>query len=152
MNQNKGLFDGPVVMLLSAGIYGFFGFFYIDWSTLGVDGQPVLFRVLLGWTLKISACVFLLSGILALAKPFAANLLYSLAGIGSAGLFVVVAVMDVTDTRHGFLPFGNVFGPVVLLLFAAWNGFGSWSALRSILGSRSHAVAPGGGPDATDGQ
>ena len=146
MNQNKGLFDGPVVMLLSAGIYGFFGFFYIDWSTLGVDGQPVLFRVLLGWTLKISACVFLLSGILALAKPFAANLLYSLAGIGSAGLFVVVAVMDVTDTRHGFMPFGHAFGPVVLLLFAAWNGFGSWSALRSILRSRDYTVTATGGP------
>ena len=152
MNQDKALFAGPGVMLFSAAIFGFFGFFYIDWSTLGVDLQPVMFRVLLGWTLKISACIFLLSGILAFSKPIVGNLLYALAGVASAGLFVVVAVMDVTDTRHGFLPFGNAFGPVVLLLFAAWNGFGSWSALRSILGSRSHAVAPGGGPEAADGQ
>jgi len=92
MNQDKGLFAGPGVMLFSAAIFGFFGFFYIDWSTLGVDLQPVMFRVLLGWTLKISACVFLLSGILAFFKPIVGNLLYALAGVASAVLFVVVAV------------------------------------------------------------
>ncbi len=147
MNQNKGLFAGPVVMLLSAAIFGFFGF-YRDWSAPFPDGKVILFMVLLGWTLRISAGVFLLSGILALAKPVLGNLLYALAGIGSAGLFVVVAVMDVTDTDHMIMP----YGVVVLLLFAAWNGFGSWSALRSILGSRERAVAAAGGPEATDGQ
>ena len=92
MNQNKGLFAGPVVMLLSAAIFGFFGFFR-DWSAPFPDGKVILFMVLLGWTLRISACVFFLSGILALAKPVVGNLLYALAGIGSAGLFVVVAVI-----------------------------------------------------------
>jgi len=147
MNQNKGLFAGPVVMLLSAAIFGFVGFFR-DWSAPFPDGKVILFMVLLGWTLRISACVFLLSGILALVRPVMGNLLYALAGIGSAGLFVVVAVMDVTDTDHMIMPYGEV----VLLLFAAWHGFGSWSALRSILVSREHTVVATGGRGLADGQ
>ena len=148
MSENNGLFAGPVVMLFSAAIFGFFGFFYVDWNSLGVDGQVVLFRVLLGWTLKISACLFLLAGVLAFAKPVMGNLLYALTGVASAGLFVVVAVMDVTDDRHGFMP----YGPIVLLVFAAWNGYGSWSALRSILGSREHAGIVPSGPETAGGQ
>ena len=147
MNQNKGFYAGPVVMLFSAAIFGFFGFSR-NWCAPFPDGQVILFMVLLGWTLKISACVFLLSGILAFFRPVAGNLLYALAGIGAAGLFVVVAVMDLTDTTHMIMPYGEV----VLILFAAWNGFGSWSALRSILGSRAQAVARSGGPEPVDGQ
>jgi len=141
MIQDKGLFAGPVAMLLSAAILGFVGFSR-DWSAPFPDGQVILFMVVLGWTLRITACVFVLSAILAFPKPTAGNLLYSLAGVTSAGLFVVVAVMDVTDTDHMIMP----YGVVVLLLFAAWHGFGSWSALRSILGSREHTVAATGGP------
>ena len=147
MNQNKGFFAGPMVMLFSAAIFGYFGFSR-DWSAPFPDGQVILFMVLLGWTLKITACVFLLSGILVFFRSIAGNLLYALAGIGAAGLFVVVAVMDLTDTTHMIMPYGEV----VLLLFAAWNGFGSWSALRSILGSREQAVAGSGGPEPADGQ
>ncbi len=141
MNQNKGLFDGPVVMLLSAAMFGFFGFSR-DWGAPFPDGKVILFMVLLGWTLRITACVFLLSGLLVFAKPVAGNLLYSLAGVASAGLFVVVAFMDVTDTDHMIMP----YGVVLLLLFAAWNGFGSWSALRSILGSSERGFLAAGGP------
>ena len=146
MNENNELFAGPAVMLFSAAIFGFFGIFYIDWNAVGVDGQVVLFRVLLGWVLKISAGMFLLAGVIAFARPVIGNLLYALTGVASAGLFVVVAVMDVTDTRHGFMP----YGPVVLMLFAAWNGYGSWSALRSILRSRDTEAVPGGPEPAGD--
>ncbi len=106
MNQNKGLFAGPMVMLLSAAIFGFFGFFR-DWSAPFPDGQVVLFMVLLGWTLKISAVVFLVAGLLAFVSPIAGNLLYALAGVGSAGLFVVVAVMDLTDAAHMIMPYAS---------------------------------------------
>ena len=57
MNQNNGFFAGPVVMLLSAAILGFFGFSR-DWSAPFPDGQVILFMVVLGWTLRITACIF----------------------------------------------------------------------------------------------
>ena len=56
--RNHGFFDGPFIMLLSAAIFGFFGFFYANWYTPGLDGNPVLFRVLLGWTLRVTAILF----------------------------------------------------------------------------------------------
>lgn len=121
--------ERATVMVLSALIFGFFGFFYVNWNTPGVDGNPVLFRVLLGWTLKGAAVLFLASAALTLFKPPAGNLLYAVTGVVSAALFVVVAVMDVADSQHTFMPYGWV----VLLLFAAWNGYGSWSALRAVL-------------------
>lgn len=130
---------GPVIMLISGLIFGFFGFFYVNWSAPGVDGHAVLFRVLLGWTLRVSSILFLASAGITIARPVAGNLLYALVGVVGAGLFVVVAVMDVTDTRHGFMP----YGPAVLLLFAAWNGYGSWMSLRSVLSMRRVAAAIG---------
>ena len=148
MNQNKGLFTGPILILLSAAMFGFLGFFYVDWNKPFPDGQVVLFMVLLGWTLKISALVFLAAGILAFLSPIAGHLLYALAGVGSAGLFVVVAVMDLTDPAHMIMP----YAPAMLLLFAAWNGFGSWSALRSIIGSQDRPSLASGGPEPTGGQ
>ncbi len=148
LNQNKGLFTNPILILLSAAMFGFFGFFCLDWNKPFPDGQVVLFMVLLGWTLKVSAVVFGVAGILAFVSPIAGNLLYALAGVGSAGLFVVVAVMDLTDATHMIMP----YAPGVLILFAAWNGFGSWSALRSIIGSREQPGFATGGPEATGGQ
>lgn len=148
MNENNRLFAGPVAMLLSAAIFGFFGFFYVDWNSLSANDHVVLFRVLLGWTLKLSAVVFAVAGVVAFSRPVMGNLLYALTGGVAAGLFVVVAIMDVTDDRHGIMP----YGPAVLLLFAAWNGYGSWSALRSILGSRERANAALGGSEPAGGQ
>ncbi len=148
MNQNRVLVTNPLLILLSAAMFGFFGFFYQDWDKPFPDGQVVLFMVLLGWTLKISALVFLAAGLLAFVSPVAGNLLYALAGVGSAGLFVVVAVMDLTDATHMIMP----YGPAVLVLFAAWNGFGSWSALRSIIGSHDRRGFTAGGPAPTGGQ
>ena len=147
-NQNKAVLNSPILILLSAAMFGFFGFFYLDWNKPFPDGQVVLFMVLLGWTLKISALVFLAAGILAFLSPIAGNLLYALAGVGSAGLFVVVAVMDLTDSAHMIMP----YAPAVLLLFAAWNGFASWSALRSIIGSQDRPGFAAGGPAPTGGQ
>ncbi len=147
MKQDNGRLAGPVVMLFSAAIFGFFGFSR-DWSAPFPDGTVVLFMVLLGWTLKISAALFLVSGVGSFVKPIAGHLLYALTGVVSAGLFVVVVVMDVTDTDHMIMPYSWV----VLLLFAGWNGYGSWLSLRSILGSREHAGVVPGGPEPAGGQ
>jgi len=147
MNQNNGRFAGSFVMLFSAAIFGFFGFSR-DWSAPFPDGKVIPFMVLLGWTLKVSAAMFLTSGVLSFVKPIAGHLLYALTGVAAAGLFLVVVVMDVTDTTHMVMRWGWV----VLLFFAVWNGYGSWLSLRSILGSRQRAVLFGGGPDPADGE
>jgi len=101
MNQNNGRFAGPFVMLFSAAIFGFFGFSR-DWNAPFPDGKVVLFMVVLGWTLKISAAMFVISGVLSIVKPIAGHLLYALTGVAAAGLFLVVVVMDVTDTTTGW--------------------------------------------------
>jgi hypothetical protein len=124
--------EGPLVMLLSAAIFGFFGFFYVNWNSPGVTGDPVFFRVLLGLTLKTTAILFAACAAITVVKPFVGNLLYFLGGSVSAVLFLAVAAMDIVDDKHGFMPYGEF----VLIIFAAWNGYGSWSSLRKILAAR----------------
>ena len=144
MNQNNGRFAGSIVMLFSAAMFGYFGFYLI--KPVSASGQPILFMVLLTWTLRISAALFLLSALLTVVRPILGNLLYSLVGVVGAGLFVVVVVMDFTDPKN------QTISPILLLLFAAWNGYGSWSALRSILVSKQHVGVAGGGPEPAGGQ
>ncbi|MHC4128732.1 MAG: hypothetical protein ACYSWT_18300 [Planctomycetota bacterium] len=141
MPENEGRLAGPAIMILSALIFGYFGFLTYEWSTRGPDGEFILFPALLGWTLKISAILFLAAAGLTFVKAVAGNLLYALTGVVGAGMFVVVAVMDTADQGHTIMP----YAPVVLLLFAAWNGYGSWFALRSVLAGRAGATA-GDGP------
>ena len=138
MNPKSRELGGPGVMLFSALLFGYFGFTY-TWGIPGVDGKTVLFPLLLGWTLKVSSIIFLVSAGLAMVNQSLANLLYALAGVASAGLFVVVAVMDFTDENHMIMPYGIV----VLLFFAGLNGFGSWSALRAVLSGRGSGTADG---------
>jgi hypothetical protein len=52
MAEKTGQLAGPAIMILSALIFGFFGFAY-TWNTRGTGGEFVLFPALLGWTLKI---------------------------------------------------------------------------------------------------
>lgn len=135
MNQKTDGLTGPAIMILSALIFGFVGF-YFRWTTRDADGQFVLFPALLGWTLRGSAVLFLASAGLTVVRPVIGNLMYALVGVVGAGLFVVVAVMDIADEKH------DAFPPIILLIFAAWNGFGSWTSLRSVLSVRQDAAAP----------
>lgn len=128
MNDKAGLLSGPGIMILSAVIFGFFGF---SLSTTAPDAQFVLFMALLAWTLRISAILFVVSAAVTLIQPIVGNLLYFLVGGIGAGLFVVVVVLDMTNDKY------STVHPVILLLFAAWNGFGSWSSLRAVLAMRS---------------
>jgi hypothetical protein len=132
MPEKTGQLAGPAIMILSALVFGYFGFFH-TWNTRGAGGEFVLFPALLGWTLKISAVLFLVSGGLTIVKLVAGNLIYALTGVTGAGMFVVVAVMDIADQGHTIMP----YAPVVLVLFAAWNGYGSWLALRVVLAGRA---------------
>ena len=139
MPEKTGQLAGPAIMILSALIFGFFGFFY-TWNTHGAEGEFVLFPALLGWTLKISAILFLVAGGLTMIRLVAGNLIYALTGVTGAGMFVVVAVMDIADQGHTIMP----YAPVVLVLFAAWNGYGSWLALRAVLAGRAPATVGDG--------
>jgi hypothetical protein len=136
MPEKERRLVGPAIMLLSALIFGYFGFFYI-WSTRGADGEFILFPALLGWTLKISAVLFLLAAGLTMIHRGAGNLVYALTGVTGAGMFVVVAVMDTADTGHTIFSPTPWLSPLILLLFAAWNGYGSWFALRDVLAGRA---------------
>jgi len=135
MPEQEGRLAGPAIMLLSALIFGFFGFLMRETT---VDGEWVLFFALLTWTLRISAGLFVVSAVVTFAAPVAGNLLYALVGVVGAGLFVVVAVMDIADPHNAAVPWW------LLLVFAAWNGYGSWFALRAVLAGRADkAIADG---------
>ncbi len=128
--QADGILSGPGMMFLSAAIFGYFGF-GVTWLTTGSGGQFLLFVAILEWTLKGTAIVFLISGLLAMARPLLGNLVYSLAGLASALAFAIVLILDWMDTQH------QAISPFLLLIFAAWNGYGSWSGLRAVLAVRA---------------
>ncbi len=122
---------GPGMMFLSAAIFGFFGFMMAFPEIDSTTGNLIPLVVTLKWTLRAAAVAFLLSAVLSIANPRAGEILYAGVSLISAGLFVVVAVWDIMTPQyvsgvHWFL----------LLVFAAWNGFGSYSSLREILSAR----------------
>lgn len=117
---------GSGMMLFSAALFGYFGF-TTSFNYQGINGQFLLFVAILDWTLKGSAIAFLLCGLIAFGNRLVGNLLYSVFGLISAVLLLVVAVLDVLDTQH------TAISPLLLLLFAAWNGYGSWTGLQGVL-------------------
>ena len=129
-------FAGPGIMFLSAAIFGFFAFggyfgVGISWSHT-IAGQFLFYAFLLDWTLKISAVAFLVAAIVTFVRPFFGNLLYSIVGLAGAVSFLVVAFLDWQDKQY------TTGVPLfLLLLFAAWNGYGSLVSLRELFGHRS---------------
>jgi hypothetical protein len=123
----KPMLVGPWIMLLSAAIFGYFGFYNVTFNTTGVNGQYLVYVAILEWTLKVSAVGFAIAGVLAFFAPMPANLLYSVMSLLGAVAFVVVVVMDLMDPNH------IVMSPLILLLFAAWNGYGAINGLRDLL-------------------
>lgn len=121
---------GPGIMLISAAIFGYFGFtssfIYHSAST----GQLLIYVPLLDWTLKATAIAFLVSGLLTFKLPLLGNTIYATVGLLSAVMFLVVAMLDFADKQH------TVMSPLLLLVFAAWNGYGSWLSLREIIAAR----------------
>lgn len=136
MNQSRSgpNFAGPTIMIISAVLFGYFGFF-AGMTSATAGGQVVLFYAILLWTLRIGAIGFALSAGLSFILPLIGNLVYALFGIGTSIGLVIVAVMDIADTSHiAAIP------PFWAFLFAAWNGYGSWMSLREIVAARSAGV------------
>lgn len=127
-HRQSSALGGPGIMLLSAAIFGFFGFYYVQGSTLNASGQLVPSWFLVKWTLRGAAILFAIAAGLTVVRPWSGNLLYSVCGLLSAALFVVILVVDYLDKQHA-----APIPPVLLAIFAAWNGYGAWTELRAVL-------------------
>lgn len=129
MSDERGgsMLAGPFMMLLSAAIFAYFGFF-IGLTSTTAGGQFVFFFALLLWTAKIGAIGFAVSAVMSFVAPLPGNLLYAVAGLLSSVALVVVGVMDLADNRYA-----AAMPPVLAFLFAAWNGYGSWLGLKAVL-------------------
>lgn len=129
MTERTGRGGDPVVMLVSAALFGFFGF-VVQWSTIGINGQTLPFMVLFIWTMRITALWFLVSALLVFARRREGYLLYAVGGLGSAIALVVIAVMDFMDGAHTIFAYAEFLLPI----FALWNGWSSWGSLRELMG------------------
>ena len=113
-------------MFVSAAIFAYFGF-NKPWLYTGIDGQILPFVVILDWSLKGGAIGFALSGILSMFAQRPGEYLYAVVGIISSLGLVVSGILDLRDTDH------TAMSPMLLFIFAAWNGFSSIGALRRLL-------------------
>ena len=124
-------------ILISAGLFAWFGF-RTSWAHQYTNTQPpelVTMVVVLKWTLRVGAIAFGLSAILSMAGLRAGPAIYALAGVVTAALFLIVAIWDWSSPYYCGIPV------VLLVIFAVWNGFSSWTGLRAALGERSAAPA-----------
>lgn len=135
-NRHAVFLAGPEIMLFSAAIFGFFGFMTsfpeIDTAT----GDLIPLVVTLKWTLRASAIAFALCAGIAMSNRFSGNLAYSLIGLLSAGMLAIVGVWDLTS------PFHTGISPILLFIFAAWNGFSSYAGLREVMAVAGAAKSP----------
>lgn len=124
--------SGPFIMFLSAAIFGYFGFGSTWAHKMTTDDPPELLIMVavLEWTLKASSILFVLAALITMARAFAGNLLYTIVGLLSSLAFVAVAIWDFSTPYMSGIP------PVLLLIFAAWNGYGSWTGLQAMLTMR----------------
>jgi hypothetical protein len=135
-------------MFISAILFGYFGFFG-NWThqMTSANATPpnalIPMVVLLKWTLRVGACCFALSGGLALVGSLLGPLVNCLVGLVTAGIFVIVAVWEWTNPQGYF----SGVPPILLMIFALWNGHGSWLGLKEL---RAHRVNINGRTDAPD--
>ena len=137
MSQNNGQgMAGAGAMFLSALLFGAV-WYLTSWNYYSViNGQFLFFVALLDWTIKGMTIAFALAGLIALIAPFPGNLVYAIASLFSAISFAVVGVLDILDPQH------TAMHPLLLFVFAAWNGYGAWTSLHELLAAR-RAAAPG---------
>jgi hypothetical protein len=123
-------------MLFSAAVFGFFGFM-MSFPEIDVQtGKTIPLVITLKWTLRVAAIAFFAAAIVSMIAISPGNLLFSFIGLCSAVMFVVIAIWDLSS------PFHSGVHPFILLIFAAWNGYGSWMGLQDIFARRAARVPP----------
>jgi hypothetical protein len=129
-----------IYMVISALLFAYFGFggSWAHQNTMATTTQPshVLgMVVMLKWTLRAGAITFGVAALLSTLGSTLGPLLYALGGLVTAVLFGIVAIWEWTN------PQGYYSGvpAILLIIFALWNGFGSWASLREMLGNRPKA-------------
>ncbi|MBT8484594.1 MAG: hypothetical protein HKO59_17370 [Phycisphaerales bacterium] len=127
---------GPGVMLFSAALFAYFGFFTAFPEIDVATKDPIPLVLTLKWTLRATAVGFAIAAGLVVVTPFGANLLYGIVGLAAAVAFLVVAGWDLRSD------YDSGIHPVLLLAFAGWNGVGSWTGLRTLLGGRGRGHPP----------
>lgn len=138
MNQNSQIETKSQVffMLISGGIFAYFGFANSWVHQYTNTTPPVLLPmvVLLKWSLRIGAIAFGVSALISFTGSVFGPLLYAIVGLITAVIFAIVAIWEWTN------PNGYYSGvpAILLIIFAAWNGFGSYSGLREILNARKY--------------
>lgn len=124
--------EGSFGLIVSVLLFGYFGFF----AGLGVSTTPggptvPMFAFFL-WTLRVSAIGFAIALALhALHRRWESTLLAGVVGVLSAVAFAAAAAWDMVDQTHAL-----AISPILLVLFALWNGYVSWGSLRWALGVR----------------
>lgn len=131
---------GPGGMIFSAVLFGYFGFM-MGLTTNNMQGQFVwLFAVFL-WTIRGASVGYAVAALMTFAMPLAGNLIYAVVGLFSALGFLVLSGWDLFDTQRMLHGMPMLPGWLMLLLFAAWNGYGSWIGLRAVMAVRRMATS-----------
>jgi len=151
MNQREStakIRSQAMFMFISAALLAYFGFLGSWAHQYNTTNPPalVMMVVVLKWTLRIGAIVFAGAGVLAAGGSTFGPILNCVAGLATAAVFIVVAIWEWTNPQGYF----SGVQPILLVLFAAWNGYGSWMGIQEMRGLRpqgevSSATSSSGG-------
>jgi hypothetical protein len=127
----------PIYMVISALLFAYFGFggSWAHQNTVPTATQPSQMLgmvVLLKWTLRAGALTFGTAALLSMLGSNLGPLLYAVGGLVTAVLFGIVAIWEWTNPRG----FYSGVPAILLIIFALWNGYGSWASLRQMLARR----------------
>ena len=120
---------GPDVLgpLLSAAIFGYFGFFTGLQSDDGSGTVVPLFLTTV-WVLRVSALLFLAAAVIAILGKSRAGLFAGIVGaIATLGLVVVTAWSMLDPDRD------IAVNHLIMILCILWNAYSSFSSIRSAL-------------------
>jgi len=143
MNRSENGTNATTIffMFISAGVFAYFGFAG-SWAHQYTTTNPpelLTMVVLLKWTLRAGAIAFGVAAVLSMLRSGAGPLLYCVVGLITAVLFVVVGIWEMTNPQGYF----SGIPAILLFLFAAWNGFGSWTELQEMFGGRKAPTVGG---------
>ncbi|MDY7109916.1 MAG: hypothetical protein SYC29_14890 [Planctomycetota bacterium] len=132
MSEQRGGAAGADVffMIISALLFAWFGF-RAGWAHQYTTTQPpqlLVMVVILKWTLRIGAILFGLSALQTIMGLLTGEVLYSLTGLVTAIIFIVVAIWEWTNPQGYY----SGVSPFLLVIFAVWNGYGSLLGLRAV--------------------